>query len=202
MLRRYRRDTSKILRVGYERNTADVNGAVNEIIKNLPHVRAVVMVPTYRAAAEFVMKLKDKGANLIFTSVSFVGSNALAEELMQLGKGYADGVIVTQVVPLPDSKSSVVLRYQDLLKKYAPGEKPDFVSLEGYVAATLLIEALNRTGPELNTEALVATLESIRGLDLGLGAQINYGPSEHQASHKVWGAVLDPNGVYQNLELD
>jgi len=202
MLRRYHRDPNKILRVGYERNTADVRTAVNEIMHNLQNVRAVVMVPTYRPAAEFVMKLKDKGANLIFTSVSFVGSSALAEELTQLGQGYADGVIVTQVVPLPDSSSTAVLRYRELLTKYAPGEKPDFVSLEGYVAGTLLGEALKRAGPELNTETLVSTLENIKGLDLGLGAAINFGLSEHQASHKVWGAVLDSKGVYQNLELD
>src|SRR5262249_31471505 len=202
MLRRYHRDPNKILRVGYERNTADVRAAVNEISRNSQSVRAVVMVPTYKAAAEVVSKLKDKGANLIFTSVSFVGSNALAEELTQLGKGYADGVIVTQVVPLPESGSSAVLRYRDLLRKYAPGEKPDFVSLEGYVAGTLLGEALKRAGPELNTESLVATLEGIKGLDMGLGAPFSFGLSEHQASHKIWGSVLDSNGVYQNLELD
>ncbi len=202
MLRRYRRDPSRILRVGYERNTADVHAAVSEILRNLSNVRAVVMVPTYKAAAQFVMKLKDKGANIIFTSVSFVGSNALAEELTQLGKGYAEGVIVTQVVPLPDSKSTAVLHYQDLLQKYAPGEKPDFVSLEGYIAGALMVEALKRAGPELNTETLVSTLESVKGLDLGLGAAINYGPSEHQASHKIWGSVMDAKGVYQNLELD
>jgi len=160
------------------------------------------MVPTYKAAAQFVSKLKDKGANLIFTSVSFVGSNALAEELTQLGKGYADGVIVTQVVPLPESSSSAVLRYRELLTKYAPGEKPDFVSLEGYIAGTLLGEALKRAGTELSTETLISSLEGIKGLDLGLGAQINYGLSEHQASHKIWGSVLDSNGVYQSLELD
>jgi branched-chain amino acid transport system substrate-binding protein len=202
MLRRYRRDPGKILRVGYERNTADVHAAVSEILRNLSSVRAVVMVPTYKAAAQFVMKLKDKGANLIFTSVSFVGSNALSEELTQLGKGYAEGVIVTQVVPLPDSKSTAVLRYQDLLQKYAPGEKPDFVSLEGYIAGALMVEALKRAGPELNTETLISTLEGIKGLDLGLGAPINYGPSEHQASHKIWGSVMDAKGVYQTLELD
>jgi ABC-type branched-subunit amino acid transport system substrate-binding protein len=202
MLRRYHRDPNKILRVGYERNTADVHEAVTEILRNLSNVRAVVMVPTYKAAAQFVMKLKDKGTNLIFTSVSFVGSNALAEELMQLGKGYAEGVIVTQVVPLPDSKSTAVMRYQEALQKYAPGERPDFVSLEGYIAGNLMAEALKRAGPEVNTETLVNTLEGIRGLDLGLGAAINYGPSEHQASHKVWGAMLDAKGVYQNLDLD
>jgi branched-chain amino acid transport system substrate-binding protein len=202
MLRRYRRDPSRILRVGYERNTADVHAAVSEILKNLSNVRAVVMVPTYKAAAQFIVKLKDKGANLIFTSVSFVGSNALSEELTQLGKGYAEGVIVTQVVPLPDSKSTAVLRYQELLQRYAPGERPDFVSLEGYIAGTLMAEALKRAGPELSTETLVSTLETIKGLDLGLGAAINYGPSEHQASHKVWGSVMDAKGVYQSLELD
>ena len=125
-----------------------------------------------------------------------------ADQFLAGHREHVEGVIVTQVVPLPDSKSSVVLRYQELLHKYAPGEKPDFVSLEGYIAATLLIEALNRTGPELTTEALVNNLENIRGLDLGLGAQINYGQSEHQASHKIWGSVLDTNGIYQSLELD
>jgi len=202
MLRRYKRDPNKILRVGYERNTADVHAAVNEIMRNVQNIRAVVMVPTYRAAAQFVSKLKEKGANLIFTSVSFVGSNALAEELTQLGKGYAEGVIVTQVVPLPDSNSTAVLHYRELLNKYAPGEKPDFVSLEGYIAGSLLGEALKRAGPELNTEALVSTMEGIKGLDLGLGAPINFGLSEHQASHKIWGSVLDSNGVFQSLELD
>src|SRR5260370_19177531 len=130
-----------MLRVGYERNAADVHAAVNEILRNLSSVRAVVMVPTYKAAAQFVMKLKDKGANLIFTSVSFVGSNALAEELTQLGKGYADGVIVTQVVPLPDSKSTAVLHYQDLLQKNRPGEKPELSSLEGGIAGALRVSA-------------------------------------------------------------
>ena len=202
MLRRYKRDPNKILRVGYERNTADVHAAVAEIMRNIQNVKAVVMVPTYRAAAQFVSKLKDKGANLIFTSVSFVGSNALAEELTQLGKGYTEGVIVTQVVPLPDSSSTAVLRYRELLKKYAPGEKPDFVSLEGYIAGSLLVEALKRTGPEVSTENLVSTLEGIKGLDMGLGAPFNLGLSEHQASHKIWGSVMDANGVYQNLELD
>ena len=46
------------------------------------------------------------------------------------------------------------------------------------------------------------TLENIRGLDLGLGAPINYSLSEHQGSHKVWGTVLDASGNFQSLDLD
>jgi hypothetical protein len=65
-----------------------------------------------------------------------------------------------------------------------------------------MIESLKRAGPELSTETLISTLEGIKGLDLGLGAPINYGPSEHQASHKIWGSVMDAKGVYQSIELD
>jgi hypothetical protein len=43
--------------------------------------------------------------------LSFVGSTALANELMQLGKRFASGVIVTQVVPALEGHSSLVLDY-------------------------------------------------------------------------------------------
>ena len=31
------------------------------------------------------------------------------------------------------------------------------------------------------------TLEALRGIDLGIGSPLGFGPSEHQASHVVWG---------------
>jgi hypothetical protein len=55
------------------------------------------------------------------TSVSFVGSTALADELMLLGKRYTTAVIVTQVVPAVDGHSSLVLDYKSALAKYFPG---------------------------------------------------------------------------------
>lgn len=60
---------------------------------------------------------------MIYTSVSFVGSTALANELMLLGLKYATGVIVTQVVPDVDGHSSVVLDYKSALAKYFPGNR-------------------------------------------------------------------------------
>ena len=44
-----------------------------------------------------------------------------------------------------------MLEYKNALAKYFPGEAPDYVSLEGYVAANVLIQALKRTGPQLDT---------------------------------------------------
>jgi branched-chain amino acid transport system substrate-binding protein len=88
-------------------------------------IRAVIMVPTYRAAARFIESTRDLYPGMIYTSVSFVGSTALANELMLLGSKYATGVIVTQVVPAVDGHSSVVLDYKSALAKYFPGESAD-----------------------------------------------------------------------------
>jgi len=202
MLRKYNRNPDRALRVGYKRNTSDVGEAVETLLKSRHPVRAVVMVATYKAAAKFIEKVKAERPDIAFSNVSFVGSQALADELMMYGGKVAEGVIVTQVVPLPHSKATAVLKYQELLPKYSLGEKPDFVSLEGYLAAGLLIEGLKRAGPDFTTESLVDALEGMRGVDLGVGATMAFGMSEHQASHKVWGTMLDANGNFQTLEMD
>ena len=193
---------SAIVRLNYKRNTVDVDDAVNQLKSQKPAIKAVVIVATYRAAAKFIEKTRDLYPGMIYSNVSFVGSTALSEELMLLGARYATGVIVTQVVPAVAGYSSVVLEYKNALAKYFPGETPDYVSLEGYVSANVLIQALKRTGPQLDTEKLIDNLESMRNLDMGLGTPLNFGRAEHQASHKIWGTALDENGRFQPIELE
>jgi branched-chain amino acid transport system substrate-binding protein len=191
-----------ILRLGYKRNTVDVEDAVNQLKAQKLGIRAIVMVATYRAAAKFIEKTKDQYPGMIYSNVSFVGSTALADELMLLGSRYASGVIVTQVVPAVSGYSSSVLEYKNALAKYFPGEAPDYVSLEGYIAANVLIQALTKVGPQLDTEKLIDTLENMRSIDLGLGTSLNFGRAEHQASHKIWGTAIDDNGKYAPIELE
>ena len=199
---------STILRLNYQRNTVDVDEAVAQLQRaqeiqqkrRLP-IKAVIMVPAYRAAAKFIEKTRDLYPDMIYTSVSFVGSTALADELMLLGKRYATGVIVTQVVPAVDGHSSLVLDYKSALAKFFPGVAPDYVSLEGYVDANVLIAGLQRNGRQLDTESLVGTFENLHDLDIGLGTPVTFGRSEHQGVHKVWGTQLDETGHYQPVDL-
>ena len=201
-LRRGQRELPPVLRVTYPRNTADVAGAVARVVERGDRIRAVVMVAAYRAASRFIEQVRNQRPHVLFASLSSVGSTALADELMQIGPRFAAGVIVTQVVPLPGSGSSAVLRYRDALAAFAPGEKPDFVSLEGYLTGSLLLEGLRRSGRTVTTENMIRALETIRGLDLGLGTPVTFGPADHQGSHRVWGTVLDASGTYQPLDLD
>jgi serine/threonine protein kinase/ABC-type branched-subunit amino acid transport system substrate-binding protein len=203
-IRKYGRGDSDVLRVNYERNTVDIDDAVRDVVRYdfVHRVAAVVMVSTYKAAARFIQKIKDRGLNPMFLNVSFVDSNALLEELKELGPGYAPGVVVTQVVPHYESGGTGVLRYREALNRYHPDQRPDFVSLEGYVVGTLFAEGVRRAGRDLDTERLVDSLESVREYDMGIGAILNFGMSEHQGSHKVWGTVIDANGHFQTLDME
>jgi ABC-type branched-subunit amino acid transport system substrate-binding protein len=188
------------LRLNYERNTVDVGAAVSALARH-KGIKAVVMVASYRAAAKFIEKTRELYPDLIYTNVSFVGSSALAEELKLLGPKYADGVIVTQVVPAPDGFSSLALEYRDALAKYFPSEQADYVSFEGYIDGKIMIEALKRAGPSPDSEKLVETMEAIHGLEIGLGVPVNFGQNDHQAVHKIWGTRLDATGRYQPVAL-
>ena len=189
-LREYGRNPEGILRVGYIRNSIDVTGAVEEVLRH-PEIRAIHMAAVYRPAAQFILKVKGARPNMLFTSVMFVGSEALAEELQQFGPEYAAGVMVTQVVPPADSQATAVLQFTEHLGNFYPHERPNSVSLEGYIAAGILAEGLRLAGRNLTTDSLVEALESIHNLDLGIGTPIHFGPSEHQGSHKVWLTVID-----------
>lgn len=215
---------AQTLRVGYKRNTADVDAAVTALVryhdesgaagaaakargatKAPKHpVKAIVMVATYRAAAKFIQKIGSiaRLKDTLFFNVSFVGSESLADELQNASPERCSSVYVTQVVPPFDSGATGVRHYRDELAKYQPQAHPGFVSLEGFIVGSIFVEALKRAGPRLTTERLVDSLEQVRDLDLGFGTKIGFSPSEHQGSHKVWGTRLDEQCRYQAVDLD
>jgi branched-chain amino acid transport system substrate-binding protein len=195
-------DPARILRVGYRRNTADVADAVATLKARARELDAVVMVATYKAAAAFVRALREAGLRFVVTNVSAVDTNALAEELVTSGRPYAEGVMVTQIVPLPTSRAPGVVRFQDAMALHAKGERPGFLALEGFVVAQVLAEGLRRAGRELDTEKLVAALESIKALDLGLGTTISFAADDHQGSRKVWGTLLQADGTWKSIDLE
>jgi ABC-type branched-subunit amino acid transport system substrate-binding protein len=193
---------STILRVNYPRNTLDVDAAITQLKAQKAPIRAVIMVATVRAAAKFIEKGHEALPGTIYASISIAAPSTLASELMLLGPRYTNGVMVTLAVPSVTGYSSLVLDYKGAIAKYFPGEPPDYTSLEGFISANVLIQGLKRVGPQLDTEKLVDTLENMRNVDVGLGALLNFGRADHQASHKIWGATLDETGIYQPIELE
>lgn len=189
----------------YKRNTIDVAGAVAALRARKIPPKAIVMVALYRPAAEFIKLTRPHFPRMIYTDVSAVGATALAEELALIGPKIGEGVLVTQVVPAVNGYSKAVLDFKAALARSFPGERPDYVSLEAYIDAKIVIEALRRIaaapGPRVDGDRLADALEGLGTFDLGLGTPLKFGPSEHQASHMIWGTQLDETGKYVTVGL-
>jgi ABC-type branched-subunit amino acid transport system substrate-binding protein len=201
-MRALRPDAPPLFRVSYQRNTADIKDAVAQLRARNVSVDAVVLLALSRPAAKFIEQVSGMNRGVQFITGSWIDSAGLAEELKMLGPRYASGVVVTQVVPSPESSATAVLDFKAAMARYSSQERTDSTALEGYLMASVLIEALQRAGREIDTESLVATLEAIRDFDLGIGAPIAFSSTEHQGSHKVWGTRLDDAGHYEQIDLE
>ncbi|ABC28486.1 Serine/threonine protein kinase [Hahella chejuensis KCTC 2396] len=191
----------EIAKFSYQRNTAQIEGAAQGMLGRLSDIQAVVAISTYTASARMTKRLRQAGFTGPFANVSFVGARALAEQFKELGAEYGEGVIVSQVAPPYDSYATGVLRYREALSRFYPNEQPDFISLEGYIVATLFFHALEKAGRHFDTESLVNTLESFDGVDLGIGETITFRASNHQGSHRVWGTQLNRDGAFEAIRL-
>jgi ABC-type branched-subunit amino acid transport system substrate-binding protein len=176
-------DEAKSLAHGrYPRGTLDIDEGLLAIIQARTRPRAIIMVGAYAACAKFIKLAKQLLPNALFLNVSFVGSEALTEALGTDG----DGVIVSQVVPHYNSRLPGTLEYRASLERYAPGSKPDFVSLEGYVVMKTFVAGLTRVAAEPTRESIVGALEHAGTVDAGLGVPLHFAPQEHQGSHHIW----------------
>ena len=178
----------------YPRNTTAVKTAVLDLSHSRPE--AVVIIGAYRPVAAFIRWARLLGFDPVFINISFVGSNALANELGEAG----DGVLVTQVVPFPgDDSIPVVSDYRNALAAYAPESEPGFVSLEGYIVGRFVVEALDRAGPDLTRNGFInaVTLTGIH--DLG-GFELEFGPIDNQGSDRVFLTEIGSDGRYHPIE--
>ena len=168
----------------YERNSSAVKAAVFHIADASPE--AVIMIGAYQPVARAITLLR-MDIDPIFMAVSFVGSNALAQELGD----DAAGVYVTQVVPIPDdTETPVVAEYRSALSEVDPSASPGFVSLEGYLAGRLAIVALEACGADVTRECFLDAFEELSPIDLS-GISLQYGPGDNQGSDEVLLTVID-----------
>jgi branched-chain amino acid transport system substrate-binding protein len=169
------------------RNTVDVAEAVRAIVPTRPD--AVVQISAYASCAAFIREARKAGYGGTFYNVSFVGTQALADEL---GRD-ARGVVISQVMPYPFSTTTAIAReYLDAVRKAGGEAQPNYSSMEGYVAARVLVEGLKRAGPKPTRDTLITGLESLN-LSLG-GFNVSFSPTRHAGSTFVELSMLTEDG--------
>jgi hypothetical protein len=217
-----------IKRFRYKRN--DNNSVPAQVVAATTHLNTllgggttikhvgIMMTDTYGAARAFIEGVRrwqydsdqtnDKAnrLKLYFSNVSFVGPNALAEELLSAGMimkpgaglvPFTDSVVVSQVVPnYQDDATEIVTAYNRLIT--AGSYKKSFTSLEGYISARVFIAGLEAHKGPFQPSTLVQTLEQLPDLSLGIGASAGFSPTNHQYSNTVWGTTIQADGTFKN----
>ncbi|MGE0331549.1 MAG: ABC transporter substrate-binding protein [Ramlibacter sp.] len=171
-----------------ERNSVDVAAAVKSLVAAGPD--AIVQISAYKSCAAFIRAAHKAGYGGTFYNVSFVGTQALADEL---GKDGA-GVVVSQVMPSPYNAARPITReFVDAVKKAGGDYQANFSSMEGYIAAKVFAEGLRRAGAKLTRDTLIAGLEGMGSQSLG-GFAVSFSPTDHVASRFVELSMLTGDG--------
>jgi branched-chain amino acid transport system substrate-binding protein len=171
-------------------------------------VEVVLCTGAYQGCGAFVRTARDLAWTVPIANVSFVGSDAMLTLLLRhghaTGRDYTTALVNSQVVPSYDDLSlPAVVEYRALLEKHRPlvpdslrdpkydAQALSFISLEGFINAKVIVEALRRAGPNPTRPGLRAALESMRGVDLGIGAPLTFGPERHQGLDDVYFTRVD-----------
>ena len=150
-------------------------------------VDAVIAVGVYGPSAGFIRDSRMSGWNVPIANLSFVDAVAmlakLGEASRKLGKDLTLNLINGQVVPSPDDLSyPLVAEY----RAHTAAGDATFIGLEGWLNAVIVTEALRRAGPDPSRIGFIHAMESLHGWDPGLGAGLEFSPTNHQGLHRVW----------------
>lgn len=184
-----RRNMKLVVAASYERNTDQVQDAVQKIQAADP--QAIIMVSVNRSTAAFAAQYRAAGGGAQLYNISVVDP---AELIKLAGLKAVHGLGISQVVPYPFGANKPVVReYQTLMQKYGAGQALSYTSFEEFLGAKVLVEGLRRAGPAPSRAKLVRALESMGNFDLG-GTRVQYSPTNRIGSRYVEVTVIGGSG--------
>ena len=183
---------SKLLATGVYRLTgskSDLQPALSAV-EGKPH-RAVVLFGPSEHVADLVKELRARGDTAPMYALSYADSKSIVRAA---GNGSARGIVISQVLPNPNSKTLPLARAlrEDFAKYAKTKDEPTHLNFEGYIAARLIVEAI-RKSKDPTAEGVRRGLEQLRAYDLG-GYVVDFSPTRHQGSSFVELAVIGSNG--------
>lgn len=142
----------------YKRNTLSIRHAFSSIKESKP--QAVIMIGANKANTLFIKKAK-KDINFkdtIFSNISFGDASEMIKEL----DGDSTNIIFSQVVPnYQDLSIPIVKEYHTILKQYSRHYEPGFISLEAFINAKLVVEALKKVDGSLTRTKFIYALRAL-----------------------------------------
>ena len=161
------------------RSPEDIDAAVVAISAANPE--AVILVATSPATTAFAKKLRATGNRAQLFTMSTTSFKTLVKNL---GVDGARGIGIAQVMPFP---------YSLRRRSRASLANVSHASMESFVAAKVLVEAIRKAGPNPTRQKVIAALDKMNSFDLG-GFEIGFSPDNHQGSTFVEITVIGQDG--------
>ena len=126
--------------------------------------QAIIVILDSLPAAQFVKDYHAMDWGVAMFGMSRINAVPLVE---LVGLNLATGMMIAQVVPHPNSLSIPLVReHANLMKKFRE-EAPSHVTMEGFIAAKMLVETLKKAGSDLSRDHIASILKERGGVEMG-----------------------------------
>jgi branched-chain amino acid transport system substrate-binding protein len=135
---------------------SDIQAAASTLVSAKPQV--VIMLLPGVLPGQLMNECYDTGGRMRFFGMSIVSGEAVAKVLGERVRG---NLTIAQVVPYPWNETDAFVKtYRKLA---ADGSlAPSYLGMEGYIAGTVLVEALRRCGTDFTRSRLSAAMKSLQ----------------------------------------
>jgi branched-chain amino acid transport system substrate-binding protein len=138
-----------------------------------------------------------KASRTSYPALEIMAVNSGAQQLVRIVGESAKGIIFTQIVPFPWSPGFPIVReYQKAWMETYPNAELSFSSLEGFINAKVLVDALQRS-KAFTRKGIFEAMENTRDLDLG-GMRVRFGPEDRSGSQFVDTVIANRRGGFSN----
>lgn len=148
--------------VSIRADSLDVAAAAQKVFASRPQV--VILLADTLPSAAFIKIYRALDPAAMLTGTSLINHRALLEFL---GPGIANGVLLTQVVPDPARLTQPLMQEHLRLMKQYLDEPPSHATLEGFIAAKTLVQALRASVPGARRADIARAVRNLRNVDLG-----------------------------------
>jgi branched-chain amino acid transport system substrate-binding protein len=148
--------------LNYDRKTLDVTAVIEGLKAAQPS--AVLMACSAKACAHIIKAIRVHDRQMMFLSMSNMVTDEFVKDVASVGRN----VLLSQVMPHPWDQRVPVVKEFTRLNALAGNKVPvSYSSIEGFVSAKLLTEAVNRAGTAPTAESIQRALLSMKKVDLG-----------------------------------
>ena len=181
--------------VSYRRNTVDFSTQSKEVEDYNPD--AIFFFATTIAVTAFIRQI---GVSTL-SGKSLYGLSDMGEEVFRAFMR-SKGIRMTIANIVPNPKGSMLPVVQEYRKAMnSRGYSVDPFSLEGYIAATILVDLIKRTSDPITKDKLVATAQQTKDYKLD-GLVLTYDPKTKELTKDIWLDTGEGDWLYRPVKTE